>query len=300
MSPVEAYALPGETFEIAISSPQAIDNRLFHQMRVKYKMPDGSITGKPSHEGLLYVFQVAGSKLFKIGRTAQRLPTRKAAISNNCQLDLLVVSQSPIFKYLKRAESLAHTELSNFVRHPGCHHPTHKEYFRVSEEVAVRTMKRWAKFLSQSPYDSKGFLKDFWNDRLRRLPPPPERETVDDHDARHKRWEKFVSPSHLDHGLYWWRLAKPTLLKASGPVGNALHLLKIPLIVVAVLIYFASNVQKIVRELALTAAGAFAVLAFLVGFACLLSYLTKNVKVRVRIREEPVVYYEDGGVRYVY
>lgn len=275
LSPGEIFAPPCADFDVPISSPQAIDRKLVQKIREKYKRPDASDS---SHLGILYVLQVPGQEVFKIGRTSQKTETRIVAILKTCGITLQSVEQTPKMKYLFRSESLAHIELSNFVCQPDCHLHEHREYFSVPKDVALKTMKCWQKFAKQAPYDKKtGYLKDFWNDRLARMPPPAENEDVNDHAARQKRWQKFVSPTPLDIIRYQLRMLRPHLriLKENfEKFKKAVYNARGTIITVAVII-----------ALVVVLAGSIPILLFILALAGILK-LASFIKIRKKRKEK--------------
>jgi hypothetical protein len=111
----------------------------------------------------------------KIGIT-RNIEERMNSLSGRCGITDLVecddVPEEPIpMPLLRRVERLCHEELANFQRPLNCNETNtrcdtvHKEWFNVTEEVAIRTVKRWLLFISKNPYTTHGNLKSgFWED----------------------------------------------------------------------------------------------------------------------------------------
>ncbi|KAF1958623.1 hypothetical protein CC80DRAFT_591556 [Byssothecium circinans] len=79
-------------------------------------------------------------------------------------------------EYLRRIERVCHAELHNFRRPMNCGESAnglsrcevvHKEWFNVSEDVAIQVIRRWMRFLAQDPYTDVGLLNEFWGKKIR-------------------------------------------------------------------------------------------------------------------------------------
>ncbi|KAL1595192.1 hypothetical protein SLS60_009880 [Paraconiothyrium brasiliense] len=102
---------------------------------------------------------------------------------------------------LRRVEALCHKELENFKRPLDCNltdtkcNTVHREWFNVTEEAAIRTVKRWLKFFDQSPYTKSGVLESgFWDDRVwngEYL----ETDRDEDIDRTHERYQTWLESS---------------------------------------------------------------------------------------------------------
>lgn len=102
---------------------------------------------------------------------------------------------------LSRVEALCHKELENYKRPLDCNltgtkcYTVHREWFNVTEEAAIRTVKRWLKFFDQSPYTKSGVLKsEFWDDKVwngEYL----KTNRVEDVDRTHERYQTWLDSS---------------------------------------------------------------------------------------------------------
>ncbi|KAF2447507.1 hypothetical protein P171DRAFT_429141 [Karstenula rhodostoma CBS 690.94] len=102
---------------------------------------------------------------------------------------------------LHRVEKLCHAELANFQRPLDCNQTgtrcdtVHREWFNVTEEVAIRTVKRWLRFFSMNPYTNTGALKSgFWDDRVYN---GEYLNTLEDEDVdrTHERYQSWLETS---------------------------------------------------------------------------------------------------------
>jgi len=103
-----------------------------------------------------------------------------------------------------KVEELVHTELANFNRLFKCGRcktkgkdTEHREWFAVSEEVALTTVQRWRSFvlLDPPPYDDNGILTDHWSEMLEIRNVIWQQggdERYDDHEKRNSRWERWL------------------------------------------------------------------------------------------------------------
>jgi hypothetical protein len=109
--------------------------------------------------------------LLKIG-ISTNVSSRMNSLKKECGLfDLTRVEdlEDRPFMLHWKIEELVHTELSNFNRILKCtrckgkkgRETQHHEWFAVTEEVALRTVQRWRKFIEQEPYDENGVIKDY-------------------------------------------------------------------------------------------------------------------------------------------
>ena len=173
------------------------------------------LTGKESGTGMVYIFRDRNpgrSHLLKIGMTSKEVTERKRQIESVHNIKLRRVHSSRPFRNYLRAEQLAQLDLANLYRpfecsKPGC--SVHKEWFEVSEDLAIRTVDRWVSFLRQNPYDQDRNLKTSWRNRLDAMDRPSSDEDPLDHDRRWKRWEFVLEHrSLLDR---WTDTVAPTV-----------------------------------------------------------------------------------------
>jgi len=141
----------------------------------------------------------------KIGIT-RNMEERKKSLSARCGIRDLTdcddVLEEPMpMPLLRRVERLCHEELDNFRRPLDCNETdtgcdtVHKEWFNVTEEVAIRTVKRWLSFISQSPYSRHGNLQSEWEDMVYEgaYLKTDRNEDLDRTDQRYQSW--------LDNGI---------------------------------------------------------------------------------------------------
>ncbi|KAF2179903.1 hypothetical protein K469DRAFT_298106 [Zopfia rhizophila CBS 207.26] len=130
-------------------------------------------------KGFIYILRAPNyfrnrKPLVKIGIT-EDITRRIRALQNNCGFtDLQECSRSGgkaiPWKRLQRVEKLCHLELNNFRKTLQCNKgghgkncdTGHTEWFEVEEETAIRTVKRWQKFINQNPYGEDGSLREGW------------------------------------------------------------------------------------------------------------------------------------------
>jgi hypothetical protein len=152
--------------------PDVIDSNLIKEMTSP--IPQG---------GYVYIFKSPARKLVKIGKVTD-VNLRKKQIQTGCQLayfDQVEVGSVHV-KHPDRVAKLVHLELENFRARMLCqchrHKATreaveqeHKEWFDVSEIVALESVLRWSDFVDQA-YTSEGALTENWARMLTLLPNP--------------------------------------------------------------------------------------------------------------------------------
>jgi hypothetical protein len=168
--------------------------------------------------GYVYVMPAVhadGQALIKIGFTAGPVDTRKRSIIGaHCKATVQLLptsSSSPedtrVRLFYGQVERLAHHELDNFRFEFACGCGTqHREFFAVNETIGHRVVERWARFCALRPFTREGTLTGEWLFHLDRFgwrnhdrPPRGEqREEIDDHDGRHRRWESFLASKRSD------------------------------------------------------------------------------------------------------
>jgi T5orf172 domain-containing protein len=155
----------------------------------------------------VYVFTatVHLKPVIKIGIT-KNLKQRLEGFSK-CDLDKTVVEYDSVrvpFLFQRRAEELAHLELSNFQWEGRCScGKAHRELFTVDKDVAVKVVNRWVDFV-QHAYDPQGTLRGHWSDSVEdflKATPGPQSEEVQTringdlrrhHDIRHERYSRWI------------------------------------------------------------------------------------------------------------
>lgn len=137
--------------------------------------------------GYVYIFKSPARKLVKIGK-ATDVNLRQKQIQTGCQLayfDQVEVGSVHV-KHPDRVAKLVHLELENFRARMICqyheHEATreaveqeHKEWFDVSEIVALESVLLWSDFVDQA-YTSEGALTENWARMLTLLPNPTSAE----------------------------------------------------------------------------------------------------------------------------
>jgi hypothetical protein len=166
-------SMPQWPFEKAAKlSPDDIDSNLIKEMASP--IPQG---------GYVYIFKSPNRKLVKIGK-ATDVNLREKQIQTGCQLayfDQVEVGSVHV-KHPDRVAKLVHLELENFRAEMFCqyhqHEATreaveqeHKEWFDVSEIVALESVLLWSDFVDQA-YTSEGALTENWARMLTSLPNP--------------------------------------------------------------------------------------------------------------------------------
>ena len=142
--------------------------------------------------------------LLKIGMVKD-VSKRMESLREKCGLfDLARVADCqdrPVNFYWK-VEELVHAELQNFRRAFKCKkcrnvkgtETEHREWFAVDEEVALRTVQRWRRFIELEPYDDNGILKARWSKMIqpKNMEHPDKREQWDDSQSRDRRWTRWL------------------------------------------------------------------------------------------------------------
>ncbi|EON66094.1 hypothetical protein W97_05337 [Coniosporium apollinis CBS 100218] len=182
---------------VAVKVPNEIDDNI--RTRLRRPVPAKNATDRTAKEaavGQVYILRDPSQpELLKIGFTDIEISERCKQIRYRCkmQLEIIYTDCLPV-RNARRAEALAHAELSNFQEPPKCvHHDTHREWFRVTAEEALQVVRRWMNFMQQVPYDDDGKLAEFWLLRIQTMPRPSATEQPHDHDARHQRWSATLA-----------------------------------------------------------------------------------------------------------
>ncbi|KAI9740067.1 MAG: hypothetical protein M1818_004818 [Claussenomyces sp. TS43310] len=139
-------------------------------------------------------------RLVKIG-IAGNVSQRISELKKNCGLDDLervTDDEDVAIDLYYKVEELVHSELRNFRRYIKCGKCGagkskglgHREWFAVSEAVALQTVQRWRRFIEQKPCDENGILLDSWSSMMRTH--RPKSEEYNDHDGRHHRWNRWL------------------------------------------------------------------------------------------------------------
>jgi hypothetical protein len=118
--------------------------------------------------GSLYIFNRASSPgHVKIGWTARSI-LRRLEDWSECGYTPNLLFSVRYVPHAQRVETLTHHELIKKWRRErecaGCG-KSHQEWFEISEERAARVLGDWADFMKRAePYDSEGWLKNWWRE----------------------------------------------------------------------------------------------------------------------------------------
>jgi len=142
--------------------------------------------------------------LVKIG-ISMDVKKRVFDLKTNCglfDLERVEDSQDISHKWYYKVEELVHSELANFNRVLKCgkcrtgkgEGSAHREWFAVSETVALHAVQRWRNFILEEPYDDNGILTDHWSEMLRpaNIPRQSAGEEYYDHELRNNRWNRWL------------------------------------------------------------------------------------------------------------
>jgi hypothetical protein len=153
-----------------------------------------------STKGVVYIVRdPTRPHLLKIG-AAMNFSQRKKQIERECRLNLEVIYVSDEHETYSRSEHLIHGDLLHLCwEHTclGCN-TYHREWHSVSEDLAIKTTKRWVRFMKEEqPYSRKGELKSIWIFLMHKRRPEC---NAYDHDFRWDCWTRILhSPSLIDY-----------------------------------------------------------------------------------------------------
>lgn len=158
-------------------------------------------------EGGVYIFKApeyfkmcrpGKPALLKIGKSTN-IKDRMDELKKNCGIfDISRVSdgETRSIAWYSRIEKLVHCELQNHRRIFRCHKcgKEHREWFEVSEEVALQSVQRWRKFMEQEPYDKNGILYGHWSNMIMHgnMNHPEREEQWNDCQSRNERWGEWL------------------------------------------------------------------------------------------------------------
>ena len=179
--------------EVPDRNSTQISAQIIHLSLIKEAKLD--LTGG-EEEGSIYVLRDPKRKsLLKIGRSKDPEKRNKKHIKN-CGTSLECIFASNRVKNVKRAERLTHIDLKHLKRPWNCNRCSqqHREWFEVEEEIAMKIVKKWTRWINeQEPY-LDGQLKPLWGYLMDwgRVP-DPELEHQD-HTGRWNHWNRVLSP----------------------------------------------------------------------------------------------------------
>ncbi|KAK8135986.1 hypothetical protein PG984_003926 [Apiospora sp. TS-2023a] len=162
-----------------------------------------------------YLFEVKPSQssektIWKIGFTTGPTQKRQKNIFHVCHHHSIRGQYDPghvAIRLCRRAESLTHAELARHRYYFDCECSVinHREYFDVDAQLALEVIHRWRTFCMREPYDAKGKLQPFWEDRLRDMDRQQKLRADVDMTERRKQWDRFVHATLLD--AIWYDVA---------------------------------------------------------------------------------------------
>ncbi|KAK1640844.1 hypothetical protein BDP81DRAFT_417523 [Colletotrichum phormii] len=161
---------------------------------------------KTKSSGSLYVYVTktheCSRHLLKFGITKYLPEKRGKGIQYRCKHPEFFEHEEATateFSWNNIAEKLVHAELANFRRLWTCGCGTkHREYFDVSDEIALEVWSRWRDFCAQEPWDSQGRLLPMWEHRLRHRVRFNDAKRDFDHGELARHWRTCVLPSSLE------------------------------------------------------------------------------------------------------
>jgi hypothetical protein len=156
--------------------------------------------------GVIYILQdkARPERGYKIGSTKRAdYLKRIAEHQRDCRFEPVTVLFSCNVEYVDRTEQLIHIDLQDreipwpCVRHAGKDGSSlHKEWFNVSEDLAMQRVARWVEFMNeQQPYNYRRRLSLIWTYLIR-----TRKRNDHTHEARREQWDAILSaPTKLDY-----------------------------------------------------------------------------------------------------
>ncbi|KAF2850475.1 hypothetical protein T440DRAFT_364712, partial [Plenodomus tracheiphilus IPT5] len=176
--------------------------------------------------GALYILQhPQNPSLLKIGSTKRAdFSARLREHRWGCGFDPIIVHEpTATVKYCLRVERLIHRDLAQYNKPWKCEHKglkngaetsTHEEWFLVSQELAIQTVRKWEAFVRrEKPYNWIGRLSVVWTYLMakRRLVLSAGGGHLT-HDARHEQWAAlFAPPTTEEYITAYWQEAQSIL-----------------------------------------------------------------------------------------
>jgi hypothetical protein len=210
---------PSSTGTMPEKGLEADPGKSDEKVRAKLRESLTSSQIEDSTPGYIYIFRdPAKPNQVKIGKS-KRIYQRHERIQNNCVPGLIVCYPGLEVFGEHRAEMLCGAELDGLRKEYPCsqcrnqngHARIHREWFEVSEELALQVVQKWTNFMRMKPYDSDRGLTDFWWDRINNRERYLKKRDIDasnvpkDYLARHQQWSKFVNIGLCDQLQYKWR-----------------------------------------------------------------------------------------------
>ena len=129
--------------------------------------------GKPmrsTQKGYVYIVsRNSDQNCFKIG-VSKHHPMKRVSSHRRCYDGAQLIAFTNAIQHAPRVEQLVHWDLSTNRRREKCSRCSceHREWFDISEDMAIEAVSRWAGWICSQPYETQGGgLKAFWSSRLR-------------------------------------------------------------------------------------------------------------------------------------
>lgn len=153
----------------------------------------------PRHNYVYETVMTEGDPIiYKIGLSKDP-KKRRGEVENNCKFFEVTEVDTAIEDHpsatASMTEKLIQMELRRFL-HKGpctsvCTTRNHREYFRVSKDIALQAHKRWVAFCRTEPWGPAGKLLPYWEDRLLK------KQKLEDncgYSGLAASWEEFTRP----------------------------------------------------------------------------------------------------------
>jgi hypothetical protein len=191
-----AFSAPTASPSRSSTTPRSIHDKLCEELQKQLTPSDTT--------GVMYVLfdprcKEAG---YKIGWTIRAYAERIKEHNRDCGYTPEVVHVSGhAIKYCGRLERLVHIDLKHHCqpRHCDKHKDStmkrHQEWFNITEDMAVQTVKRWEGLMRrEQPYGWNRRLKPVWRHLLERKSPVSPNVRDFTHEARREQWTHILAP----------------------------------------------------------------------------------------------------------
>ncbi|KAI7490043.1 hypothetical protein KC351_g876 [Hortaea werneckii] len=198
--------------------PACNQKKVLELIREPLQYNDARTWKKP---GFVYVVRDPELKLVKIGFTTECVSDRIRSIGSQCRASSKqwqIEHEDPSIPILayRRLERLVHMDLAphrwffqcacSLAKTNANKLTEHQEWFDVSPEVAIKTIKLWRSFLLQQPYGEPLFktimpLEGPWIDRVKEYKEADCNEKHEDHETRLGRWRELLGIEDPDEPM---------------------------------------------------------------------------------------------------
>ncbi|KAK5117918.1 hypothetical protein LTR85_008692 [Meristemomyces frigidus] len=162
-------------------------------------------------KGWVYVVRDPDLDLIKFGSTARDIAKRLREERNRCRpsspaLEIIWGPETAPLQAFAHLEKLVHADLAPHRFYFDCKcgrkkqkgYTTHEEWFNISNEMAIETMRLWRSFMDQEPYGHLVFgvaakLQSQWTNRLAIMRSGTHTRDHNDHESRLQRWANVFS-----------------------------------------------------------------------------------------------------------